>query len=50
MFNVSFRGLYLQAAAARHGITRVDGQVHNDLFDLSRVRLDTAKAWLQIQL
>ena len=43
---VQFRiaGLYRQSASLGHGVPGVDGEVHDDLLDLARVRLDVAQA------
>ena len=38
------RGLDGQLAALRHGVARVDGEVHDDLLDLARVGLDVPEA------
>ena len=34
---IYFRGFDAQVAALRHGVSRVSGQIHQDLFDLQRI-------------
>ncbi len=36
-----------QLAAPRHGVTRIDRQIHDDLRHLSRVRVDPVDRWPQ---
>ncbi len=39
-------GLDRQPSALRHGVARVDGEVHDDLLELGRVGADAGRAWL----